>query len=131
MAPSKRKRSSSSAGGGRRTTFNTSENFVDTGAGEENAAPVSECPFSVEYKPNPSKKSLPNKGRKAKKYNKSGTPVQGTTPLRKQELDQKLPEDSTTVYLVKPKKVWDSLKKYRNFVGMFLLTLPRCEVTVH
>ncbi|KAL7269341.1 hypothetical protein RUND412_008004 [Rhizina undulata] len=77
---------------------------------EEIVAPQADCPFSVEYRS--SRKSL-QKGKKAKRHRTGDSEASGPPP--KQELDQSPPEDST-VYTVKPKKLWDTLKKYRNFV---------------
>lgn len=87
-------------------------------------APLSECPFTVEYRTGSKKagqsaakaKKLKQAKQQQAKRQKGNSVIVGPPP--KQELDQTLPEDlNTTVFTIKPKAKWDSLKKYRNFVG--------------
>lgn len=87
--------------------------FTEGGVTSDSALPAAECPFTVIFRT--SKKP---KGKKAKKHRASASSPAGPPPS--QSLDQELPEDQT-VFSVKPKKSWDSLKKYRNFVGKFLI----------
>lgn len=94
-------------------------------------APMSECPFTVEYRTGTKKagqsaaKAKKQKQAKQQAKRQRGSSVAGPPP--KQELDQTLPEDlGTTVFTIKPKAKWDSLKKYRNFVGrVFFFRTPR------
>ncbi|CUS10541.1 unnamed protein product [Tuber aestivum] len=90
---------------------------------------VSDCPFTVEYKAAPpaAKKKKKKKGgagsagsghapRQAKRYTKSGVPINPVGASRKhQEIDREVPFDST-LYAIKPRKQWDQLTKYRSFV---------------
>lgn len=66
---------------------------------------IAECPYTVEFRSGARKTAARKRTRKA--------------PKEDQELDQTLPEDSNTVFCVRPDKQWDKLKKYRNFVGEF------------
>lgn len=90
---------------------------------------ISDCPFAVEYKAAPpaTKKKKKKKGgagnagggyapRQAKRYTKSGVPINPVGASRKhQEIDREVPFDST-LYAIKPRKQWDQLTKYRSFV---------------
>lgn len=99
---------------------------------------VSDCPFAVEYKAAPpaTKRKKKKKGgagntggggyapRQAKRYTKSGIPINPVGASRKhQEIDREVPFDST-LYAIKPRKQWDQLTKYRSFVGTFFLQPP-------
>ncbi|RPA90551.1 hypothetical protein L873DRAFT_1717284 [Choiromyces venosus 120613-1] len=90
---------------------------------------VSDCPFTVEYKAAPISAAAKKKKkgilgnasgshapRQAKRYSKSGVPINPVGASRKhQEVDRELPLDST-LYAIKPRKQWDQLTKYRSFV---------------
>ena len=123
MAGPKRKRTStvthrsggeSDAEGDRDAEFVAEEGYPEGKNGGETGTEgitQGECPFTVEYR-----QSKKPKGKKAKRH-KTGMST-NTGPPPPQNLDQEPPED-TTVFTVKPKKRWDGLKKYRNFVGMY------------
>lgn len=124
MAQGKRKRTT--AAPDHSSDRDVAEGADHTEMDEAPVAPLSECPFTVEYRSASKKASLAaNKAKKAKQAKQPQqvkrqklSKVSGPPP--KQVLDQTLPEDmNATVYTIKPKKVWDSLKKYRNFVGMW------------
>lgn len=126
MAQGKRKRTSTAP------DHSNDEQHADgadhTEMDEAPVAPLSECPFTVEYRSAAKKASLTAKKAKNAKQAKMTTGAKRqkgaatkavTGPPPKQELDQTLPEDmNSTVFTIKPKAKWDSLKKYRNFVGM-------------
>ncbi|KAF8469671.1 hypothetical protein BDZ91DRAFT_720681 [Kalaharituber pfeilii] len=116
MAGPKRKRAAathtggdSDAEGDRDGEFVAEDWYTEGGVSTEMTVTPAECPFTVEYR----QAKKPLKGKKAKRH-KTG-PTSNTGPPPAQQLDQEPPED-TTVFTVKPKKQWDSLKKYRNFV---------------
>ncbi|KAF8245905.1 BAH-domain-containing protein, partial [Wilcoxina mikolae CBS 423.85] len=94
----------------------------NTGAGGAlaNAAvalAISECPYSVEFR---NSKGSRQKRPKAAKRSKVSTTTTTTTtdggPPPHQDLDKTPPEDNATVFIVRPEKQWQQLKKYRNFV---------------
>jgi len=117
MAQPKRKRTSththeSDAEGDRDESFVAEEEEATEEAVLSAQGVPDGCPFMVDYR-TAAKKSK-SKAKSAKKQRTGPTTNNGPPPL--QQLDQDPPED-TTVYTVKPKTKWDSLKKYRNFVG--------------
>lgn len=122
MAQGKRKRTSTAPDHGDEHADGADHTEMD----EAPVAPLSECPFIVEYRSAAKKASLSaNKAKKAKQAKQTAKRQKGpagkvvTGPPPKQELDQTLPEDmNSTVFTIKPKAKWDALKKYRNFVGM-------------
>lgn len=116
MPQPKRKRTStntheSDAEGDRDGSFVAEEEATEEGVSSAQGVPDG-CPFMVDYRT--AKKQAKTKGKSAKKQRTGPTTNIGPPPA--QQLDQDPPED-TTVYTVKPKTKWDSLKKYRNFVG--------------
>jgi hypothetical protein len=104
-------------------SFDSSLDDNNTGAGAlTNAAgtlAISECPYTVEFR---SSRGNRQKRSKTTKRNKVATTDGGPPPH--QDLDKTPPEDNTTVFVVRPDKQWQQLKKYRNFVGLFPLATP-------
>lgn len=99
----------------------SSDNAASAGDNTEmEDAPVavlSECPFKIEYKSPAIKKAIVKKAKQAAAKRQKSTVTSREAPP-KQELDQTEPEDiPTTVFTINPKKQWDTLKKYRHFVG--------------
>lgn len=130
MPQPKRKRTSanthdSDGEGDRDGDFVAEEGYTEGGVSAESGVPPAECPFVVDYR-QAAKKAPKAKGNKAKKHKAGPTPHSGPPPT--QTLDQEPPED-TTVYTVKPKAKWDSLKKYRNFVGKFHIAPSVCPMS--
>jgi len=131
MPQAKRKRTSththeSDAEGDRDGSFVAEEEVTEGGVSPAQGVPDG-CPFMVDYRA--AKKTTAKgqtKGKSAKKQRTGPTTNNGPPPI--QQLDQDPPED-TTVYTVKPKTKWDSLKKYRNFVGVFTFSYqyPFCR----
>ncbi|KAF8456276.1 hypothetical protein BGX38DRAFT_74893 [Terfezia claveryi] len=120
MPQPKRKRAStntheSDAEGDRDGSFVAEEEATEGAVSSTQGVPDG-CPFMVDYR---TAKKSKSKVKSAKKQRTGPTSNYGPPPL--QHLDQEPPED-TTVYTVKPKTKWDSLKKYRNFVGASTFT---------
>ncbi|KAF8543399.1 hypothetical protein BDD12DRAFT_802016 [Trichophaea hybrida] len=74
---------------------------------------ISECPYTVEFR---NSKGNKQKRPKAAKRSKASTTNTDGGPPPHQDLDKTPPEDNNTVFIVRPEKQWQQLKKYRNFV---------------
>lgn len=98
-------------------TSSRSRDGGDSTYGTQSPA-VAECPFTIEYTNQPGQTSKAKERKRAKK----------TDDKTAEKEEHNLPgTDLEIKYIIRPGKLWESMKKYRNFVG----ELSACAIGVY
>ena len=83
------------------------ESGQDSTYGTQSPA-LAECPFTIDYIHRPSTSSKAKKRKSASKASDASS----------ERVEQDVPSTNLEVaYVIRPGTLWDSMKKYRNFVG--------------